>query len=165
MHVELKYDLTRRQRLIPHVRAWGFAQVFLLPGIIAIVAAVVTKPSWTLVIPSLLILWFVRRYLVGVFNVLLKRRQKMDIVIEDSGLGFMIGTERFYVFLDGLTAVRDLESSVWTVQHWNGTVVNIPKKILPDDALEFLRDWVCRANEIRDEHGIRSPHPTKPTKA
>lgn len=89
----------------------------------------------------------------------------MDIRIEDNGLGYMAGKEWWYISLDGLTAIRDLERSVWTVQHWNGTVVNIPKKILSDEALEFLRDWVCRANDIRNKLGIQSPYPTKPTKS
>ena len=103
-----------------------------------------------------------RGYFIGLLNVLFVSSQHMDIRIEESGLGYLSGKERYYIFLDGLTAVRDLERSVWTIQHWNGTVINIPKKLLGIDALAFLRDWVQRANVIREKHGIRNPYPSEP---
>jgi hypothetical protein len=40
----------------------------------------------------------------------------------------LAGKERRYIFLDGLTAVRDLERSVWTVQHWNGVALRIKER-------------------------------------
>ena len=165
MLIELQYDLTRKQRLIPHLRIWGVTQLFVILGVFAVATATAQRSWWTAIVVVLLILWFGRGYIIGLFNVGFVRLQHMDIRIEDNGLGYMAGKERWYIFLDGLTAVRDLERSVWTVQHWNGTIVNIPKKILSDEALEFLRDWVCRANDIRSKYGIQSPHPTKPTKA
>lgn len=165
MLAELKYDLTRRQRLIPHIRAWGVAQIFVVLGLVGTVV-VAFEGSWIVgVFVGLLALWFGRGYILGLLNVIFVKSQHMDIRIEDRGLGYMAGKERWYIFLDGLTAVRDLERSVWTIQHWNGTIVNIPKNALSDDALTFLRDWVRRANDYRDQHGIRSPFPTKTTKA
>lgn len=165
MLVELQYDLTRKQRLIPHLRIWGVIQLFVILGIFAVAAATVQHSWWTSFVVALLILWFGRGYIIGLFNVVFVRSQHMDIRIEDNGLGYMTGKERWYILLDGLTAVRDLERSVWTIQHWNGTIVNIPKKILSDEALKFLRGWVCQANDIRNKYGIQSPDPTKPTKA
>ncbi|QQL44080.1 hypothetical protein [Sulfuriroseicoccus oceanibius] len=162
---ELQYDLTRRQRLIPHLRAWGVAQLFVIVGLVGAVAAAF-EGSWVFaVLIGLLVLCFGRGYIIGLLNVIFVGSQHMDIRIEDNGLGYMAGKERWYIFLDGLTAVRDLERSVWTIQHWNGTVVNIPKSELSEDTLAFLRDWVRRANDYRDQHGIRSPYPTKTTKA
>jgi hypothetical protein len=164
MLAELQYDLTRKQRLIPHIRVWGVIQLFLILGMIGIGAALMKGLWWMALFLALPVLWFGRRYIIGLFNVIFVKSQYMDIRIEDKGLGYKTGKERRYVFLDGLTAVRDLEQSVWTVQHWNGTVVNIPKKILSEDTLDFLRDWVRRANSYRDKHGIRSPFSTKPEK-
>ena len=163
MLLELKYDLTRKQRLIPHLRVWGVYQLFAISALITFTAATV-RHSWWISIAAALFLFFCRGYFTGFLNVVFASSQHMDIRIEDNGLGYLEGKERWYIFLDGLTAVRDLEGSVWTVQHWNGTVVNIPKKILSTEALEFLRDWVRRANDIRTKLGIQSPYPTKPTK-
>lgn len=165
MLAELQYDLTRKQRLIPHIRAWGVTQLFVIFGMIGIGAAMAWGAWWTALIVALFVLWVGRGYIVGLLNVIFVKAQHMDIRIEDNGLGYMAGKERWYIFLDGLTAVRDLEKTVWTVQHWNGTVVNIPKTMLSEEVLKFLRDWVRRANAERDKLGIRSPYPTKPTKA
>lgn len=142
MVAELQYNLTRRQRLIPHIRAWGLSQLLVILGVIGVGFAVDRGSWWIALFAALFVLWFGRGYLAGLWNVLFVKLQHMDIVIEDKGLGYMVGKERWYIFLDGLTAVRDLERTVWTIQHWNGTVVNIPKTMLSEDALNFLRDWV-----------------------
>lgn len=92
---------------------------------------------WTALFVALLALWFGRGYVVGLINVIFVREQHVDIQIEDNALGFMAGKERWYFSLDGLTAVRDLEGSVWTIQHWNGAVLNIPKEILASDGLDW----------------------------
>ena len=165
MVIELQYDLTRRQRLIPHIRAWGLSQLLVILGAIGVGFAVDRGPWWIALIAALFVLWFGRGYVAGLWNVIFVKLQHMDIVIEDKGLGYLVGKERWYIFLDGLTAVRDLERTVWTIQHWNGTVVNIPKTMLSEDSLNFLRDWVRRANDERAKLGIRSPYPTKQTEA
>jgi len=160
MIAELRYDLTRKQRLIPHIRLWGAAQLIVIIGGVTVVFSAM-EGSWLFAsFLFLLVFWFGRGYIFGLLNVLFVRSHHMDIHIEDNGLGYMAGKERWYIHLDGLTAVRNLERSVWTIQHHNGAVVNIPKNILSDDALEFLRNWVHRANEIRTKHKIRSPFPS-----
>ncbi|MEM9081429.1 MAG: hypothetical protein AAGC74_12135 [Verrucomicrobiota bacterium] len=164
MLAELQYDLTRMQRLIPHIRAWGVVQLFVIAGLVGAVAAAIDGSWISAVVMGLLVLWFGRGYIIGLLNVIFVQSQHMDIRIEDKGLGYMSGKERCYILHDGLTAVREFERSVWTIQHWNGTVINIPKKELSADTLAFLQDWVRRANDYRDQHGIRSPHLTKITK-
>ena len=164
MHAELQYDLTRKQRLLPHIRVWGVTQIFVIIGLIGVGAAVM-HGSWRIApFVALLVLWGGRGYITGLINVILVKSHHMEIRIEDNGLEFMAGKDRWYIYLDGLTAIRNLEKTVWTIQHWNGTIVNIPKKDLTEDVLNFLRDWVRRANDIRTKLGIQSPYPTKPTK-
>jgi len=162
MVVELQYDLTRRQRLIPHIRTWGLTQLLVILGLFGIGFTAVRGPWWAALIVALFVLWFGRGYLTGLLNVLFVKSQHMDIVIEDKGLGYMAGKDRWYIFLDGLTAVRDLEKSVWSIQHRNGTTVNVPKVMISEEVLDFLRDRVQSANDFRDKTGIRSPYPTKP---
>lgn len=159
--ITLEYDLSRRQRLIPHLRSWGPYQAVGILVFAAVTAAASRLSLWAL-FAWILFMFALRGYFIGLFNVLFIASQRMDVRIEANGLGYLFGKERYYVCLDGLTAVRDLERSVWTIQHWNGTVINVPKELLAAETLAFLRDWVQRANEIREKHGIRNPYPSEP---
>jgi hypothetical protein len=150
--LELRYDLTRRQRLIPHLKIWRH-HVLLVVVCVVGAAAAIQRSSWFVCL-LLFFLFIFRGFFVGVLNVLLVRRQTMDIVVEEKGLGFLARGERWYFFLDGLTAFDQLTPGVWTVQHWNGSVVNIPAELLNEDQVEFFRNWVTKANEIRRGLGI-----------
>jgi hypothetical protein len=161
MITELQYDLTRKQRLIPHIKSWGITQLFVMFGFVGAISSAINGSWISGVALALLVVLVGRGYIIGLIGVIFTKSQHMDIRIEDKGLGFMVGKERWYIFLDGLTAIRDLEGSVWTIQHWNGTVVNIPKKLISEEVLRFLLDWVQRANDYRDQHGIKNPYPTK----
>ena len=156
MHAELQYDLTRKQRLLPHIRVWGVTQIFVIIGLIGVGAAVM-HGSWRIApFVALLVLWGGRGYITGLINVILVKSHHMEIRIEDNGLEFMAGKDRWYIYLDGLTAIRNLEKTVWTIQHWNGTIVNIPKKDLTEDVLNFLRDCLRRIPGCRVREGNRS---------
>jgi hypothetical protein len=50
----------------------------------------------------------------------------LDIVVEENALGFIAGGERRYLFLDGIIDITKYLNDVWTIQHWNGMVVNVP---------------------------------------
>jgi hypothetical protein len=103
------------------------------------------------------LLFIFRGFFIGFLNVVVVRRQAMDLVIEQTGLGFLVGTERWYIALDGLTAFDELAKGVWTVQHWNGCVVNIPAGLLSAEQVEFFRSWVTEADAIRWRLGITPP--------
>ena len=60
--------------------------------------------------------------------------------------------------LDGLTSFEELAEGVWTVQHWNGSVVNIPAELLSAEQVEFFRNWVIEADAIRRRLGIGRPN-------
>jgi hypothetical protein len=77
----------------------------------------------------------------------------MDVIIEARGLGFVAAGHRWWIHLDGLKGVHDLEKTVWTIQHRNGAVVNIPKAMLSKEALGFLRDWSRHSVEYRADIG------------
>ena len=149
---ELRYDLTRRQRLLPHLKIWRQHAVLVI-GCVAGAAAAVQR-SWWVVFPLLFCLFILRGFFAGLLNVLLVRRQPMDVVVEENGLGFLARGDRLYFFLDGLTGFDQLAAGVWTVQHWNGSVVNIPADLLNEEQVEFFRNWVTKANEIRLGLGI-----------
>ena len=72
-------------------------------------------------------------------------------------MGFSLERRRWYIALDGLTAFDKLAESVWTLQHWNGCVVNIPAELLSAELVEFFRNWVIEADAIRRRLGITPP--------
>jgi hypothetical protein len=121
-------------------------------------AAGVVCRSWWFLVLLLFFLFISRGFFFGFLNVILVRRQHMDIVVERNGLGILAGNERWYFALDGLTAFGALAEGVWTVQHWNGAVVNIPVELLSADQVEFFRDWVIEAEAIRKRFGIGRPN-------
>lgn len=150
--LELRYALTRRQRLVPHLKIWRHHALLAIVCIVGAAAAV--QRSWGFVLLLLFFLFIFRGFFLGLLNVLLVRKQAMDIVVEQNGVGFLAGGERWYFCLDGLTGFGQLASGVWTVQHWNGSVVNIPADLLDEEQVEFFRNWVTKANEIRRGLGI-----------
>jgi hypothetical protein len=155
--IELRYDLTRRQRLIPHLRIWRPFAPTVIVSVAGAAWGVVYRTWWCLAL-LLLLLFIFRGIFIGLLNVLLVGRQHMDIVIEQNGLGFLIGKERWYFALDGLTSFEELAEGVWTVQHWNGSVVHIPAELLSMEQVEFFRNWVIEADAIRRRLGIDRPN-------
>jgi hypothetical protein len=155
--IELRYDLTRRQRLIPHLRIWRPFALLIIVTVSAAAWAVVYRGWWYLAL-LLPLLFIYRGFFIGFLNVLLVGRQHMDIVIERNGLGLLVGEERWYFALDGLTSFDELAEGVWTVQHWNGTVVHIPAELLSAEQVEFFRNWVIEADAIRRRLGIGRPN-------
>jgi hypothetical protein len=151
---QLRYELSRRDRLIPHLRIWRLYAVVPLGALLCFAGSLATS-SWWLAAVMLFVLLLCRGFLLGILGVLLVPLEPMDIVVERNGLGFLAGKERWYFALDGLTAFGELARGVWTVQHWNGSVVNIPKGLLDDEQVEFFRSWVNEANAIRRRLGIR----------
>jgi hypothetical protein len=154
---ELRYDLTRRQRLIPHLRIWRPFALMIIVSVAGSAWAVVYRGWWYLAL-LLPLLFIFRGFFIGFLNVLLVGRQHMDIVVEQNGLGFLAGKERWYIALDGLTSFDELAEGVWTVQHWNGSVVHIPAELLSMEQVEFFRNWVIEADAIRRRLGIDRPN-------
>jgi hypothetical protein len=147
----LCYDLTRRQRLIPHLRTWQPAIPLILFGVVG--SALLVALRWWCVPLLLFWVWFFRGFFVGLANVLLRPVVHMDLRVEENVLEFPAGGERWCLFLDGLMSIQQLTPGVWTLQHWNGTVINIPAAAITDDQLAHLRAAMERG---RSPEGIRA---------
>jgi hypothetical protein len=81
----------------------------------------------------------------------------MDVTIEtnaasDPTAGILIGKERWYLFLDGITEIQRLQKDTWTLQHFNGSVLHISASVITDDQLGFIRSV---AEQGRTPEGIR----------
>jgi hypothetical protein len=134
---QLKYTLNRRQRFIPHICVWGPFSIILPAICVGIIVIAAHSTAWAAAL--LLPLFFLfRGFFIGLINVMLFRVCQMDILVEKNGLGFVAGKERFYIFLDGITSITKYCKDVWTIKHWNGTVVNILASVITDDQIEYL---------------------------
>ncbi|WP_153555629.1 hypothetical protein [Roseimaritima sediminicola] len=148
----IRYTLNRRQRLIPHLHIWGY---FFTPFIIILVAFFTSRmiamtisfDPMGMVVFGLLavsVSYLFRGLFIGLIDVLLYPRREMDITIEDKAMGIMLGSQRYYLFLDGIISISRFCHDVWTVQHWNGSVVHIAADAIPDRQLQHMRDMMRR---------------------
>jgi len=134
---ELRYTLNRRQRLLPHLALWGPLSLIVPLGLAGLLAGLAW--SWWLVLPVLFYFWFFGNFFRGLLDVALRPVVPMDLRVEENGLGFLAGDERWWLFLDGLTGIGQLALGVWTLSHFNGSVVHIPADVITEDQLAHLR--------------------------
>ncbi len=134
---ELRYELSRRQRLIPHLKIWDGLGLIIL----CVLAGLLAGLFWFWW-PGLLVLawiWFFRKFFLGLADVALHRVVRMDLRVEENGLGFLAGRERWWLFLDGLLSIEQLTRGVWTLQFWNGSVIHVPATVITEAQLGYLR--------------------------
>lgn len=46
--------------------------------------------------------------------------------------------ERWWLFLDGIINIAMYRSDTWTIQHYNGSVVNVAASVISREQVEFL---------------------------
>ncbi len=143
-HIE--YDLNRRQRLVAHLGVWapcfGGLLVLLAGSIVLIVALSFLVSRWFVVlsvVPLLVAVGQFSGFLRGLINVVFVPLQHMDIIVEETALGFMARGERFWAFLDGITGIQKHSKDTWTILHHNGTVINIPVSAIEERHVDHMR--------------------------
>ena len=144
----LRYTLTRRQRLLPHVRMWGIALTLFITVLEAFFlwiafANIPVDGCWAslgfgLLFPGGLFLLY-RGLFNGLLDVLLSRRRVVDMIVDDETAAILIRGERWHLFLDGITSIRQYHPDIWTIEHHNGSVLHIPATEITDDQLAHLR--------------------------
>jgi hypothetical protein len=77
----------------------------------------------------------------------------MDVIIEKDAAGILVGGERWYLFLDGITDIRKFRDDIWTIQHWNGSVLHIVAAAITDEQIDYFRAAMERG---RTPEGIRA---------
>lgn len=139
--VHLQYRLTRRQRLLPHIRLCGtMGPIGLIILASFAIRGVATSSLWFILF-AFAVLWFLRGYIRGLLDATLHRYRDMDVIIDPLGIGFLLGTERWWVCLDGVRSIQ-LISGVWTILHRNGTVIDVPSECMPGHCVEHIRATV-----------------------
>lgn len=147
---QLQYVLTRHQRILPHLRIWLQHLPVVVGALLVGVFLVVVK--WWLFPVLLLGLWLFRGFWIGVLDIVIHPTEKMDIIIEQNGLGFMRGGHRWWLFLDGMTRVEQFCSDTWTFCHHNGHVINVPASVITEDQVDFIRSAAAKG---RTPGGVR----------
>ena len=157
----LKYTLSRSQRLVPHVRMWGAwttAYVTLLFTFFvaqAVVSACTFSFSDVAVFGGLALGVFVLFHglLAGLADALIVPVRRVDVVFEENAAGVLLGTDRWYLFLDGVVGLRKYRRDVWTVEHFNGSVLHIPESATTEEQLQHIRAAMERG---RTPEGVRA---------
>ena len=136
--VHLHYELSRAQRLIPHLALWGPASILIL--VIPLSFLSLFYHRWFFVMVSVLLVFLFRGLFIGVLNVLLVGRMTIDLLIEENGLGAKINAEeRQWMYQDGIVAIRQYLKSLWTVQHHNGAVLHIPTSEIAPLVIDHMK--------------------------
>jgi hypothetical protein len=149
---ELRYALSRRQRLLPLLRVWGVAYPLFVLALFGFFCerTITSVLAWSwagLAVFGGLGFWLLLLHgglFGGLLDVIFVPVRSMDLRVEENGLGFLIGGERWWIFLDGLTSVEPLTAGVWTVQHCNGTVILIPADVISEAQIAHLRKAMQR---------------------
>ena len=74
----------------------------------------------------------------GLVFIILRRRESICLAIEERGIGFGDSQPDWWIFTDGITGFRRT-FDIWTVYHYNGTLLHIPADILSPDDVAFLK--------------------------
>ena len=145
----LRYTLTRRQRLLPHVRLWGVTTVLVVTAFevffIWLSFCNIPETGWlravgfcALFAGGLFLLF--RGMFNGLIDVLRVPRRHVDIIVNDESAAIVMGDgQRWHLFLDGIIAITQFHPGIWSVEHHNGAVLHIPASAITDDQLAHLR--------------------------
>lgn len=157
----LQYKLSRLQRLVPHLRVWGtplalfVAALLLFFCVQTVVSACSLSGAGVAVFGGLAFFVFVmyRGLFVGLLDVLLVPVRYMDVIVEENAVGVLVGTERWYLFLDGITDLRKFREDMWTIQHVNGCVLHIAVSAIEEDQIAYFRAAMERG---RTREGVQA---------
>jgi hypothetical protein len=133
----LKYELNRRQRLIPHLKIWQMQGWFVT--LILAAAPYILFIHWWLIIIPLGIVWFFKGYFVGLIDVLLCPMRKMDVIIDENNIGYLAGDVRRWIDMARILSVDMLYKEVWTLCHYSGIVIHIPVSVISEKQIRYIK--------------------------
>ena len=147
----LRYKLTRRQRLVPHLRIWApHLPPHLIVGLSFMIAAVIvsiSRPdipySFSFSVALLPPLLSLRGYIVGLLNVLLFPTVRIDMIVQEKTLGLKttFGVRMWTTAFDGTRSFEQYADDTWTLFLYNGAVITIPSSELTEDQIEHFQGW------------------------
>ena len=75
-------------------------------------------------------------------------KQRVFLAVEQNGIGLGESAPKLWVFADGINNFGELYEGVWTIQHFNGTLVHVPVGVLTEHDVEFLRSRGQHSEDI-----------------
>lgn len=159
----LRYSLSRSQRLAPLLRMNGAAFTWcsglFLTCMLIFFEWQTVEHAWTLdwcgvaVFGGLAACVLFNFSSLGLLQILVRRVQNMDIIVDENTAQMLIGNERWVLFLDGINNIRKYADDIWTIEHRNGTILHVPASAITDNQIEHLRAAMARG---RTPEGIRA---------
>lgn len=154
LELELKYELNRWQRLIPHLWVWFrylplLLWLLLFPFLIHVPVSVGPVLVWSVIM--LPVLYLIKEFFYGLLNVIIYPKFPMDIVVEKNKLGYMLNGYgyRRWICLSNVLIVGNPWPGIWTVYCFNSEVINIPTSAISKEQLEVFCSAVYRATQGR----------------
>jgi hypothetical protein len=90
------------------------------------------------------LLW--RTVVLRLLSILLFKSLNVDLLVRDNGAGILIGRQRWYFFLDGITSIKPYRPDLWTIRHFSGLILHIPTSIITTEQLQHFRDEMQRGH-------------------
>ncbi len=139
----LHYELSRAQRLAPHLLPWApclGASLGFSFGIIFL-AKVVSLWFLPLLITPLLLC---RRFGMLALGILRHRREPVDLLVGESHLELRAAGFSLRFALTGIVQVYRSEGDTWTVLNRDNTAITIPASAISEEQLRYLKRFVQR---------------------
>lgn len=167
--VHLQYELSRRQRWDTHVRGWlpALPQYLFVAGLMAGLTWLASHRSPWFLLFLLAPLWVLRGLIAGFVEIALVPMRKMDILIEEDVLGFMVGAQRWWVHLDSIVRIERYRAELWSFICYHGELFDVPVALVSEETLAHIRgkiQWAktpegfeAAANRGRRMLGLKVP--------
>jgi hypothetical protein len=152
--ISLRFSLTRRQRLAAIVAEWDWWTPLVVMPLEAFFLVQTAHSLWTWSLAGVAVFGGLALGMIVVFggligglvNVLICKDRWVDIELQADAAGILLGKERWYLFLDGITSIRQSPRDLWTIRHHNGFVLWIPVTAITGEQIEHLRAAMVRGH-------------------
>ena len=135
---EYRFTVSRRQRLVPPLKVWAPHGVIGLPLLGLLLHLAFTESPWAWFLVALLVL-LMRGFFIALVQITLWPRQRLCVAIEERGVGFGEDEPEWWIFTDGILRFDRACADVWTLYHYNGTVLSVPADVISPEDVSFLR--------------------------
>src|SRR4051794_40260068 len=143
MVFHLRYDLSRGQRLGPHLLPWAPCLGASLRYTLGIVFLAKVVSAWflpALVLPA----FYCRHFAVLALRILVHPVEPVDLFADDTHLELRAGGASVRFALAGIVQVYKSEGDRWPVLNRDTPAVTIPAAAITEEQLRYLKSFVRR---------------------
>jgi hypothetical protein len=143
----LAYELSRRQQLVAHLGTWlcywPGALMLVAVAATAVILAVLTSPWFLLMLLLPPINNNLPRLIAGFVKPLVSGVQRMDVIIEEDRIGFLLGRDRLWLPLDEIVRIERF-GDVWAILG-SDAGIDIPVSAVDEKYVTHMRArMTCR---------------------